>query len=423
MQRTAKYCPSFLVILLCIGLVFLGSIPVSAEKTNSDNTTIVLYGIFPTNGTLSSSGEQAQETFNKAIDDINSFLVHQGSSKNVQGITTDMNSDPESALEAVKKLHEQGITMVIGYFSSSQLETIKDYADSEGILILSTGSSSPTLAIADDNILRFNPDDKKQALAVDQIWSEQNISEIIPIARDDLWGHDLVKFVLQNLSKGLTLEDGIWYDTNTTTFSTYLSQLDTKVGEVLKNTNAENVTIYAVTFDEIEPIMKEAAKPEYSNLTKVRWTGCDGNAFSPAITGSTDAAEFALNHNFTAISLGPYTGISSATNNGLKEKLNGEPNGYTYGEYDAVWIEFESHLIDGKTDASSLRDAITMISNSYAGIAGEAFKNEAGDMVEGHYNQWGLVKENGAITYSNLGQVSIWNRGEDTYSVKYYPNT
>jgi len=423
MQYTTTYRPSFLVIVLFIGLMFFSSIPVSAEKTNSDNNTIVLYGIFPTNGTLSSSGEQAKETFNKAIEDINSFLVHQGSSKNVQGIISYMNSDPESALEAVKKLHEQGITMVIGYFSSSQLETIKDYADSEGILILSTGSSSPTLAIAGDNILRFNPDDKKQAMAVDEIWSEQNISEIIPIARDDLWGHDLVKFVLQNLSKGMTLEDGIWYDTNTTTFSAYLSQLDTKVGEVLKNTNAENITIYAVTFDEIEPIMKEAAKPEYTNLTKVGWTGCDGNAFSPALTGSSDAAKFALNHNFTAISLGPYTGISSATYNGLKEKLNGEPNGYTYGEYDAVWIAFESHLIDGKKDASSLRDAITTISNSYTGIAGEDFKNEAGDMVEGHYNQWGLVKENGAVTYSNLGQVSIWNRGGDTYLVKYYPNT
>ena len=423
MQYTATYRPSFLVIVLFIGLMFFSSIPVSAEKTNSDNNTIVLYGLFPTNGTLSSSGEQAKVTFSKAIDDINSFLVHQGSSKNVQGIISYMNSDPESALEAVKKLHEQGITMVIGYFSSSQLETIKDYADSEGILILSTGSSSPTLAIAGDNILRFNPDDKKQAMAVDEIWSEQNTSEIIPIARDDLWGHDLVKFVSQNLSKGITLEDGIWYDTNTTTFSTYLSQLDTKVGEVLKNTNAENVTIYAVTFDEIEPIMKEAAKPKYSNLMKVRWTGCDGNAFSPALTGSSDAAEFAYNRNFTALSLGPYTGISLDTYTALKEKLNGEPNGYTYGEYDAVWIAFESHLIDGKTDASSLRDAIITISNSYTGIAGEDFKNEAGDMVEGHYNQWGLIKENGAVTYSNLGQVSIWNRGGDTYLVKYYPNT
>jgi branched-chain amino acid transport system substrate-binding protein len=423
MQCTATYRPSFLVIVLFIGLVFFGSIPVSAENTNSDNNTIVLYGIFPTNGTLSSSGEQAKETFSKAIDDINSFLVHQGSSKNVQGIISYMNSDPESALEAVKKFHEQGITMVIGYFSSSQLETIKDYADSEGILILSTGSSSPTLAIAGDNILRFNPDDQKQAMAVDQIWSEQNISEIIPIARDDLWGHDLVKFVSHNLSKGMTLEDGVWYDTNTTTFSAYLSQLDTKVGEVLKNTNAENVTIYAVTFDEIEPIMKEAAKPEYANLTKVRWTGCDGNAFSPALTGSTDAAEFAYNHNFTALSLGPYTDISPVIYTALKEKLNGEPNGYTYGEYDAVWIAFESHLIDGKTDASSLRDAITTISNSYTGIAGKDFKNEAGDMVEGHYNQWGLVKENGAVMYSNLGHASIWNMGGEIYLVKYYPNT
>nr|WP_319580748.1 ABC transporter substrate-binding protein [uncultured Methanospirillum sp.] len=403
--------------------MFLGSIPVSAEKTYSDNNTIVLYGIFPNNGTLASVGEQAKETFSMAIDDINSFLVHQGSSKDVQGIISYMNSDPESALEAVKKLHEQGITMVIGYFSSSQLETIKDYADSEGILILSIGSSSPSLAIAGDNILRFNPDDKKQALAVDQIWSEQNISEIIPIARDDIWGHDLVKFVLHNLSKGMTMEDGIWYDPNTTTFSTYLTQLDAKVGEVLKNTNAENVTIYAVTFDEIESIMKEAARPEYSNLTKVHWTGCDGNAFSPALTGSSDTAEFAFNHNFTTLSLGPYTDVSLDTYNALKEKLKGEPNGYTYGEYDAVWIAFESHLIDGKNDASSLRDAITTISNSYNGLAGENFKNEAGDMVEGHYNQWGLVKENGEITYSNLGQVSIWNRGGDTYSVKYYPNT
>lgn len=110
----------------------------------------------------------------------------------MKGVITEIGSDTESALDAIQKLHQSGVTMVITYMSSAQIEAVKDYADENGVLILSVGSSAPELSIPDDNILRFNADDSVQALSAVSLFKQDNITKIIPFARKYIWGKGLI---------------------------------------------------------------------------------------------------------------------------------------------------------------------------------------------------------------------------------------
>ncbi|MFH0967059.1 MAG: ABC transporter substrate-binding protein [Methanobacteriota archaeon] len=393
------------ILLIGICICSIGG----AESISSDNSTITIYGLFPMNGSLTSGGESSKAAFDLAISDINTFLAKGGSKIQVIGVTTDIGSDSTSALDALKTLHESGVTMVISYLSSNQLEAMKEYADSEGVLILSTGSSVPELSIPNDNILRFNTDDSIQAISTVEVFRQNGITTIIPFARKDIWGQDLIKEVKTDLPDGITMEEGVWYDPNTTSFADSLSNLDKFVGDALKTTDAGNISVYVLSFDELEQILKEAADNGYPNLENVRWIGCDGNALVPAITGTGEVPEYAFKCNFTALSVSPR---GNYKNNpvylSLKKTLGKEPNGYAYGCYDATKIAYMALIMNGNTDAETLRDEIITLSESYVGIAGSAAKNEAGDAQEGHYTLWGMVHNNGEYSQKMLAEVAVW---------------
>ncbi|MDD1727919.1 MAG: ABC transporter substrate-binding protein [Methanospirillum sp.] len=395
-----------------------------ADSESTDNSTITLYGLFPVDGPLTSGGESAKVAFNLAISDINTFLKDGGSRIQVKGETTDIGSDAQSALDAIQTLHKSGVTMVITYLSSAQIEAVKDYADSNGVLILSVGSSAPELSIPDDNILRYNTDDSIQALSAVNLFKQDNITKVIPFARDDIWGKGLVHTIQGNLSDTITMDEGIWYDPATTSFTDSLAQLDTKVGDELKTGDASKVAVYVISFDELKQILKDAKSNGYSNLEKVKWYGCDGNALSPALTGSGDVPEYAYKRNFTALSVGPNLNFKqNPVYQSLKKTLGKEPDGYSYGCYDATNIAFRTLLMKGNTDANTLRDEIIALSNSYVGVAGLALKNAAGDAREGHYALWGIVNNNGVYGEKVLAEVASWSNYGVRQTVVFYPVT
>ena len=169
MFRIGTFCSiRFLVsVLLVIGCI--GAACGDVAQTGEETKTIILHGLFPVNGHMSVQGESAMAAFELAIADINSLLAGIGSPLKVEGIPHEIGSDPESAREAIITLHDEGVTMVIMAMSSAQAEAVREYADENGVLILASGTSAISLAIPDDNLLRFSPDDSHEASAAAKI--------------------------------------------------------------------------------------------------------------------------------------------------------------------------------------------------------------------------------------------------------------
>jgi branched-chain amino acid transport system substrate-binding protein len=81
-------------------------------------------------------------------------------------LVRDTQLDPEKALDAIKDLDQRGVRIVIGPQSSAEVARIKPYADVHNILVISQGSTASSLAIPGDNILRFCPNDTREAEAL-----------------------------------------------------------------------------------------------------------------------------------------------------------------------------------------------------------------------------------------------------------------
>lgn len=405
-------------------LLIIGSIGIACgdvAQTGEETGTITFHGLFPATGQMSVHGESAKSAFELAVSDINTILANIGSPLTVKGIPHEIGSDPDSALEAITALHDEGVTLVMAALSSAQADAVRGYADENGVLILATGTSAIPLAIPDDNLLRFSPDDTHEAIATAKVFTENGITRIVPLFRDDLWGNGLYQEVKTALPQTVTMEEGVRYEPNETSYADVLGDLDEQVGEILKTTDPKAVTIYALTWNELEDILKEASGG-YPNLAAVSWMGCDGNVLLPALFESTDAASYAFDRNFTGLSANRDNPTEeSAVYRALKERLGIEPDGGAYGGYDAVWIAFEALRLGGRQDADSLRDAVIAISNRYYGEAGESAKNEAGDMIEGHYILIGLDRENDTYAMKNRATVELYGMDDENVIISMYP--
>ena len=81
-------------------------------------------------------------------------------------LVRDTQLDPEKALDAIKDLDQRGVRIVIGPQSSAEVARTKPYADVHNILVISQGSTASSLAIPGDTILRFCPNDTREAEAL-----------------------------------------------------------------------------------------------------------------------------------------------------------------------------------------------------------------------------------------------------------------
>ena len=99
------------------------------------------------------------------------------------------------------------------------VQGIKDYADKNGIILISPSSTAPSLATAGDNLFRFVPDDSHQAQAISRLMWNDGIRVVVPFWRTDIYGNDLVKATKQSVHElGGRVANGVGYTPNTGDF-------------------------------------------------------------------------------------------------------------------------------------------------------------------------------------------------------------
>ena len=138
----------------------------------------------------------------------------------IELIIEDSQSNPSVSLENLKKLAAKGIKIVIGPATSAAVERIIDYADKNGIILISPSATAPSLAKAGDNFFRFVPDDSHQAPAISELMWNDGIRVVVPFWRTDIYGNDLVKATKQSFQAlGGSVADGVGFRPNTGEFA------------------------------------------------------------------------------------------------------------------------------------------------------------------------------------------------------------
>ena len=390
--------------------------------------SILIGALLPLTGTSSSTGEEAEASLRLAVDDVNNQFAKTGLPTRVGLIIEDTKTDPAVALEKLKDLASKGIRVVIGPSTSAAVAAVKEYADKNDILIVSSSSTAPSLAIPDDNVIRFVPDDTHQAeILAKQMWDEGK-RVVIPIWRTDVFGNNLQSALKESFeSLGGKMLDGVGYDPPVGNFAASLHRINfivweqelrsltSKVNDAVKQYGADKVGVYIVAYDEIVPILIQANR--HQELQSVSWYGSDGSAQLEGLIKNVEAAEFAVKTNF----LNPIYGLDATDSfkkleTRIVEEIDRVPTSYAQVTYDEFWVAALT-LKDGSAlqqdDIGSLREAFINTANSYVGVTGRTELNDAGDRKYGAYDFWAVrpvyedVKNKASFEWTNVAVYQI----------------
>ena len=323
-----------------------------APATGLKQQTVKIGALLPITGVSSSLGDSEGAALKIATKDINEYLFKTHSSIGIELIIEDTQTNPSVSLEKLKQLAAKGIKIVIGPATSAAVQGIKDYADKNGIILISPSSTAPSLARAGDNLFRFVPDDSHQAQAISRLMWNDGIRVVVPFWRTDIYGNDLVKATKQSVQAlGGSVADGVGYTPNTGDFAASLNRinfivwdqdlkvLDSKVNQAVSQYGIGKVGVYFVAFDEIAPIFIQAQN--HPTLSKVKWYGSDGSTLNNKLIKNTEAAAFAVKTNFTT----PIFAVENDNDERLKhveaqihEQIERTPRSYASVAYDTLWV-------------------------------------------------------------------------------------
>lgn len=381
------------------------------KETNStqETETIQVGGLFSLTGNWSSLGATSQAAMKIATDDINLYLESIHSKYRFSSVVFDTKLDTGMAKsELIKAFSDNQIRYIIGPQSSAEVAAIRDYANSNNILIVSQGSTASSLALPNDAIFRFCPGDAVEGAAMANSIYSAGKTKLITICRDDAGNKGLQTNVASNFTqKGGSVDAIAPYATNTTDFTVVLNDLKSKLNTLLLNTDSSKIAVYIAAFDECKDLFEQASNDPI--FAKVNWYGGDGIVLSSAVTGSNKAAGFANKVGFFAPNYGlpavAHPDLKSVVD-AIKAKTSLDVDAYGLAVYDAMWVIAKSITENPNTinNFSAFKSTFTNTSNQFNGLTGNLSLNANGDRNSGTFDYYGIVWENNAFVWKLVGK-------------------
>jgi branched-chain amino acid transport system substrate-binding protein len=322
-------------------------------------------------------------------------------------LVRDTQHDPSRALIAIQDLHARGVKIVIGPQTSSEVAMIKPFADAHGILVISQGSTASSLAIPGDNILRFCPNDRREAEALVALLQHDGVRAIVPLWRNDAGNnglHDSVQIRFRALGGRVTA--GFRYEPTTANFSAATNAVASQIGNLIHSgISPSAIAVYLAAFDEAVDIFHSAQdNPTLANTT---WYGSDGVALSAALTGDSSAAGFAASVGYP----NPIFGLPDTLRNRwqpiadqIEARTGITPDAFALSAYDALFV-VNLALQHPKPLKNFDRFKATFIDEAshYRAITGPTTLDAAGDRLNGDFDFWAVRLRNGNYTWVRIG--------------------
>lgn len=386
----------FTVIIIGIGILLSSGlnnqeiIENTIQEKSSLSDTVLVGGLLPLTGDRSTRGEDYKTAIHLAEQDFNNYLDELGAKWKLDVIIEDSATSPVIALDKLASLNAKNIHIVIGPQSSAELRNIMSYANYNGMLLVSSGSTTPTLAIPNDNVYRFIPDDATQGKVLARLVHDEKITHIIPIWRGDVWGDGLKDvFTKEFTMLGGNVDEGIRYHPDVVEFSSSVSLLAEKVQQSSDKYELDHIAVLDISFTEAVQIMQTTSQHEI--LVDVRWFGSSGIVKDTQLVEDRISQQFSEDVEFTALQFAPsksdkYEKIQSL----MESELGRVPNAYAFSTYDSVWIIGLAILQTQSTDMSTIKETIPDIAENYEGVIGSTKLNHAGDLDNSNYELCGV---------------------------------
>jgi len=396
------------IVLLVAGLIVGGGVGYFAAPTKVTTTTttvtqtvkeLPLKGAVVKMGFINSDTPdlEAQKPYHEQIiaTDLNAVSKTLGYGTTFSILVDDATGQANVHLEKVQGFKSAGITVFQGGGWSSQAQSALSYCNSNGMLMWSSSSTSPTLAIANDNLFRMCTADSALAPALADVMWAFGVKTIVLFQRADSWGDGIVNLLVPIwTAKGGNVQgEKIRYAGESTEFANYLTIADGQVKDAVAKNNGEKqrVGVVMLAFNECAVILQQAAS--YTNIYNVHWWGSDGTAKVQRIM---DASPTQANH------MGFYSLLSRETSTPLFQSLEKRYVGLTkqqFTTYNAYAYDLFTVITGTMYQTQSTSGAVLVplqkaASDQLFGSAGWSKLDQFGDRAAPPYDVWGFYPGN-----------------------------
>jgi branched-chain amino acid transport system substrate-binding protein len=396
-NRARLACSAAALVLVALALTAFSD-GRSAHSTGS--ATIQIGALLDLKSGWTTLGRASRVTLQLAAADANARLARAGSPMRVRLRIVDARGEPDLALRDLRRLAASGVHVVIGPQSSAEVRAVRAAARSRGVVVVSQGSTAHSLAISDDNVFRFVPDDRREAEAMVALLKRDGVKAVVPAWRDDPGNAGLVTSIRSAFgAAGGEVTAGVRYGTSETTFTSTVAALRSQVSST--RAGGKKTAVYLAAFDEVVDLFDATAKDPV--LKAVPWYGSDGVALSRRLIGDRSAAAFAASRGYPNPILGLDAAAvkrSAALRRRIRARLGHAPDAFALTAYDAFQIAVKAAQRSGGTaNSGRFRHALVRTASGYRGVSGTIRLNAAGDRAYGSYDFWSVCVRGGSYVW------------------------
>lgn len=347
--------------------------------------------------------EQAVPLFQEIIaGDLNEYMKKLGYDATFEFLVDHGQGQPAISLEKVQGFKAMGINSVIGFRWSSHAQACLSYLNENNMLGISSASTSPILAIANDNLYRLCPTDLVQAPAIAEMLWSWGIEAIVVFQRAGAWGDGIYNILETEFpNRGGVILDRIRYAADTKEFSTYLDRMNQIITNAIEEYGAEHVAIQWM--GGVAPAVVITQSEDYPALRKILWFGCENAGRNQIVID--DAGESAVGLRVFSSMMGPAGGWKWDNFEArFVDSVKLVPNFYSGCEYDAAWTLALAMLETGSLDATDIINVYPEVTSSYFGVTGWTELDEAGDRKPGTFDIYGYCLIDGKPSFQKYGE-------------------
>jgi branched-chain amino acid transport system substrate-binding protein len=372
----------------------------SSDDTPPDMTVGALVDL---SGVGSSLGNETLKAIYQAVNEAKARGVTIGVE------VRDSKSDPAAAAQGAQELIDAGINTIIGPQSSSQVSQVLPIANAAGALVVSTGSTASSLAIAGDAVYRLVPTDKVESSAVYSLMTARGRTSFVTVGRADAGNQGLINS-LNGYARaaGRTTQPSISYPTSQTSdFEGVAAQVANAVRQASRS-GSTGVGVFIAGFGEVSELLSAMAGTD--GLQGVALYAGDGSAQVSSIVSDPSAGDFASQVDALPSALTTIPRENEGEALRITEAMGGsEPNAFALAAYDAVGIiEKSLGIVSAEVipPPLSIYDRFELAANGYQGVTGTIELDGAGDRISAPYAFWGVcaARDGGQVGWATVGE-------------------
>jgi len=361
-------------------------------------------------GTTASSTEGLETTVPLYDDiispDINDYWDMLGLDVSLRILIEDNQASESIALEKTQSFKAMGVNIVLGHGWSGQCSASLSYVNENDMILISSSSTSPLLAIADDMLFRTCPTDFVQAPAIATMWETWGVKAVLTFFRGDAWGdgiYNLLDAGGEWEAHGIVDIGKVRYAPESTEFSNYLDVADGIIADaIVEYGGAKYVGFQYFGFSEARTYMTQAE--DYPNVLGSIWMSTESGGRGERMIDETGELCLQTRHFSSLMGVDEGSYLWKDFEERYYAATQYMPSFYTAVAYDGAWMVSKSILETSSMDASDIANVLFDVSSQHHGLSGWVLLTAEGDRAAQVFDIWGYYeKPDGEIWFQKWG--------------------